>query len=393
MARGRRAHGEGSVYEQRPGVWAAVVDLGWVDGKRKRKYVYAKSEAEAIAKRDDLRRQLQLGVNLAAPPRTVAAWLEEWLRDIKAHDGTRPSTLRRYREVVNTHLIPSLGRIKLDKLTPRDVQRFITNLKDKVAPATVVKVHGVLRVSLSDAVRMDLVPRNAAKAAKPPSLGRNERRALTPEEAQKLLSAIADNRLASVFILALATGLRRGEILGLRWSDVDLAGRVLFVRRALQRVEGRLQFVPTKTHRSARPIPLSRLAVQALEQQRVRQAKERLKAGELWQDKDLVFASTIGTPMEPRNVNRVFDELRKATGLEWLRLHDLRHAFATFLLDQGEELRTVMELLGHSTIRLTADTYGHVLSARARAAAESIDRLFGPKEAPRKARKKGKKSA
>ncbi len=377
MARSRRAQGEGSVYEQRPGVWAAVVDLGWIDGKRKRKYVYAKTEAEAIVKRDELRRQLQLGVNLAAPPRTVAAWLAEWLTDIKAHDGTRPSTLRRYREVINTHLIPGLGRVKLDKLTPRDVQRFVTNLKGKVVPATVVKVHGVLRVSLSDAVRLDLVPRNVAKAAKPPSLGRNERRALTPAEAKNLLSAITDDRLASVFILALATGLRRGEVLGLRWSDVDLKGKALFVRRALQRVEGNLQFVPTKTHRSTRPIPLSRLAVQALEQQRVRQAKERLKAGELWQDQDLVFASSIGTPMEPRNVNRSFDELRKTTGLEWLRLHDLRHAFATFLLDQGEELRTVMELLGHSTIRLTADTYGHVLSARARAAAGAIDRILG----------------
>jgi integrase len=165
--------------------------------------------------------------------------------------------------------------------------------------------------------------------------------------------------------------------LGLRWAGVDLDQAVLTVQRTLQRVDGALRFVPPKTHRSARPVPLSALAVRALRTQRARQAEERLAAGELWEVNDLVFASTIGTPMEPRNVNRRFYELRRRAGLEWLRLHDLRHAFATFLLDQGEELRTVMELLGHSTIRLTADTYGHVLPARARKATEAIDNILG----------------
>jgi integrase len=375
--KGRRAHGEGSVYEQRPGIWAAVVDLGWIDGKRKRKYVYAKTEAEAIKKRDEMRRHLHLGVDLTASPRTVAAWLGEWLQDLKTHDGTSASTLARYRQVITTHLVPGLGRIKLDRLTPRDVQHFLTGLRGNVAPATVVKVHGVLRVALSDAERLDLVPRNVAKAAKPPCLGRAERRTLTPEDARRLLDTIVGDRLESLFVLALATGLRRGELLGLRWTDVDLPGRVLFVRRTLQRTQHGLRFVPPKTHRSSRPLPLSGLSLRAFEKQRARQVEERLAAGEMWQDRGLVFASTIGTPLEPRNVNRRFEELRKAASLDWLHLHDLRHAFATFLLDQGEDLRTVMELLGHSTIRLTADTYGHVLPARARQAASAIDRVLG----------------
>lgn len=379
--RGRRAHGEGSVYEQRPGVWAAVVDLGWVDGKRKRKYVYASTEAAAVQKRDELRRQLHLGVDLTAPTRTVAAWLDEWLTETKAHDGTRSSTLARYRQVVRTHLTPSLGRIKLDKLTARDVQRFLNALRTQVAPATVVKVHGVLRVALSDAVRLDLVPRNAAKAAKPPSVGRSERRALTVEEARCLLDAMAGDRFEPLFVVALASRLRRGELLGLRWADVDLPDRVLFVRQTLQRTDAGLELVAPKTHRSARAVPLSGLAARALEQQRVGQATERLSVGELWEDSGLVFASSIGTPMEPRNVNRRFDALRHSAGLDWLHLHDLRHAFATFLLDQGEELRTVMELLGHSTIRLTADTYGHVLPSRARLAASALDRALGEEPA------------
>lgn len=307
--KGRRAHGEGSVYEQRPGVWAAAVDLGWIDGKRKRKYVYARTEADAVRKRDELRRQLQVGVDLTAPPRTVEAWLLEWLGDVKAHDGTRPSTLVRYRLAITKHLVPGLGRTRLDKLTPRDVQRFLTGLKGKLAPASVIKVHAVLRVALSDAERMDLVPRNVAKAAKPPSLGRQERRALTAEEAQSFLAALVDDRLESLFVLALTTGLRRAELLGLRWSDVDVPGRVLFVRQTLQRTDAGLIFVPPKTHRSIRPLPLPTLAIRALKKQRARQAKERLAAGELWTDTDLVFASTIGTPLEPRNVNRRFEQV------------------------------------------------------------------------------------
>jgi integrase len=335
----------------------------------------------AIAKRDGLRRQLQLGVNLAAQSRTVATWLTEWLTDIKAHDDTRASTLRRYSEVVNTHLIPGTGRTRLDRLTPRDVQRLIGSLRDRVTPATVVKLHGVLSVALSDAERLDLVPRNVAKAAKPPGLGRNERRALTPDEAKRLLAAMIEKRHEPLFMVALSTGLRRGELLALRWSDVDLESGRLFVRRALQRTEGRLQFVQPKTYCSAGAVPLSALTLKALERQRVAQAKERLAAGELWQAHDLVFASTIGTPLEPRNVNRVFYDRGADAGLPWLRLHDLRHAFATFLIDQGEELRTVMELLGHSTIRLTADTYGHVLAERARKATSAIDRILGEESA------------
>jgi integrase len=375
--KGRRAHGEGSVYRRSDGRWAASVDLGWIDGKRRRKVVYARTERDAVAKRDELRRQLRLGVDLSAPPRTLAAWLHEWLRDIKGSDGTAASTLRRYREVVDTHLVPGLGAVRLDALTARRVQQFLAPLRDRLSPATVVKVHGVLRNALADAERMDLVSRNVAKSVRPATIRRTERRALTPDEARKLLHVMVGDRLEAVFVLALSTGLRRGELLGLRWADVDLDGGALFVRRAVQRIDGALRFVAPKTHRSTRPVPLPALAVQALRAHRSRQARERLAAGESWQDLDLVFATTIGTPMEPRNVNRRFGRLRSAAGLDWLRLHDLRHAFATFLLDQGEELRTVMELLGHSTIRLTADTYGHVLPARAREASKAIDRLLG----------------
>jgi integrase len=184
-------------------------------------------------------------------------------------------------------------------------------------------------------------------------------------------------------VLALTTGLRRGELLGLRWSDVDLDKRVLFVRQTVQRSDGVLRVVKPKTYRSARAVPLPRLACDSLERHKALQGQEEQDAGELWRGSGLCFGNTLGGPMEPRNVNRRFEIARKAAGLDWLRLHDLRHAFATFLIHNGQELRTVMDLLGHSTIRLTADTYGHVLPRRAREAADGIDRIMnddGPED-------------
>src|SRR5664279_1435961 len=376
-SRGRRSKGEGTVYKRPDGTWVAQVDLGWVGGRRRRRTVYAKTERAVLAKRDEVRAQVTKGVDLTAPPKTLTQWLTEWLTTVKSSDGTGPATIARYDQIARVHLIPQLGTVKLAALTPRHVQSLLLKLQGVAAPATIIKIHGVLRNALADAERMDLVPRNVAKAVRSATLSRTERRSLTPAEAGSLLSHLKGDRLEGVFIVALSTGLRRGEVLGLRWQDVDLPGRTLFVRQTVQRIGGELRFVPPKTHRSTRSMPLSELTIAAFTTQRVRQAEDRLLVGAAWEDNGLVFATHLGTPLEPRNVNRRFSAARSAAGLEWVRLHDLRHAFATFLLDQGEELRTVMDLLGHSTIRLTADTYGHVLPSRARSAADAIDRVLG----------------
>jgi integrase len=240
----------------------------------------------------------------------------------------------------------------------------------------VVKIHGVLRSALSDAQRLDLVPRNAAKAAKPPTLQAPKRRALNVAEAQRPLAAASGDRLEALFVIALTVGLRRGELLGLKWSDLDPTDQVLRIERAVQRAAGQLRFVEPKTPRARRVLLVPEIAMAAFNAHRVRQARERLAAGDSWQDGDLIFASSIGTPIEPRNVNRRLNELRAKSGLDWLRLHDLRHACATYLLASGVEPRTVMKILGHSTIRLTMDLYGHVLPDRLRAAASAMDRAM-----------------
>ena len=376
-ARKRRPKGDGAVFQRADGRWVAELDLGWIDGKRRRRQVYGRTQRQAREKLAELRRAVERGQNLAVKPRTLAEWLDHWLNEIKAHDGTRPSTLRRYREVVTNHLSPVLGKSRLDKLAPVDVERLLAARRDSVAPATLVKIHAVLRVALADAERRDLIPRNVARAVRAPALAEEERPALTVDEGRRVLAAVEGERYEAVVVLGLLLGLRRGEILGLRWDDIDLDGRTIRVRRALQRVDGSLRLVETKTRRSRRPVPMPALALPALGRRKATQTADRLAAGESWQRTGLVFTTGLGTPVEPRNVNRWFDQLRTRAGLPWLRLHDLRHGCATFLLAHGVDPRTVMEILGHTTIRQTMDRYAHALPERVRAAADTMDEALG----------------
>ena len=184
-------------------------------------------------------------------------------------------------------------------------------------------------------------------------------------------------RLEAFWVLALATGLRRGELLGLRWDDIDLDARLLHVRRALQRTGGGLRFVEPKTASSVRAVILPRLAVRALQRHKRDQNARRLALGEAWREQGLVFTTGIGTPIEPRNINRRWGQLRVQSGLDSLRLHDLRHGCASFLLAAGIPARAIMDVLGHSEIGVTMNTYAHVLPELRQEAADAIDELFG----------------
>lgn len=375
--RTRRAHGEGGLYQRASdGRWVGVVDLGWIDGKRRRRTVYGRTQKEARDKMNELRKAADKGQDLAAKPQTVAQWLAYWLDEIKGHDGTRPSTLARYRYAINGHIVPVLGKVRLDKLTPADVRRLHAARRDSMKPASLAKVHAVLRAALADAERMDLVSRNVAKSVQPPKLGTAEPRELTVEQARRFLDVAAGDRLEALFVVALTMGLRRGELPGLRWDDVDLDAGTLRVVRSAQRVSGTLCLVEPKTRGSRRPLPIPATTVEALRRHQERQDQERAAAGTAWKDNGLVFASTVGTLMEPRNVTRRVQQLRLRADLPTLRLHDFRHACASFLLAAGVEPRTVMEILGHATMRMTMERYGHALPERMRVASDAMDDLL-----------------
>lgn len=377
--KGRRAHGEGSVFRRSAdGRWTGSLDLGYVGGKRVRKVVYGRTQREALDKLADLRRQAEQGRDLSQPNLTLEQWLDRWML-IKKAEGTRPSTLRSYRWLIKGHINPELGKVRLDKLTPTQVRDLITSKSSStLAPASVGHIVRLLRNSLGEAERLDLVTRNVAKAVRMPSIPKYAARGLTVEESRALLTAVKGHRHEAVFATLLVAGLRRGEVLGLRWEDVDLAGGVIYVRHSLQRIDGSLQIVEPKTRASRAPIPIPAGLVAILKQHRARQRKERLAMGERWPGLDAVFTSTTGTWIEPRNLTREWNAVRVSAGLEGLRLHDLRHTTASLLADLKVHPRVAMEMLRHADIATTMNTYTHVSTAVQRDAATAMQQaIFG----------------
>ena len=275
----------------------------------------------------------------------------------------------------------------LAKLNPQHVQAFIkARLSDGLSARTVKLSLLILRMALKQAVRWDTISRNVAALVDPPRVQRPEVKPLSDVEARTFLEAVRGKRLEAAYLLLLSLGLRRGETLGLRWQDIDFEKRTACVRQTLQRVGGRsidgqpsrLMFKAPKSALSRRTLPLSESLVKALKAHRARQLEEGLAAGPRWQDTGLVFTTAIGTPFEPRRLVADFKCMLQEAGLPiHTRLHDLRHSAASLLLVQGVQPRVVMELLGHSQISLTMDTYSHVVPAATREAAEKMEAILG----------------
>ena len=310
---------------------------------------------------------------------TVGAFLESWLTEV-ARVTVRPRTYVSYRYVVGLHLTPALGGIALASLSPADVQTFL-NAKSTsgLSPRTVGYLRGVLRGALGHAERTDLVTRNVARLARPPRLPRRRVSPLSVEQVRAFVAAILGDRLEALYLVALGVGLRQGEILGLRWSEVDLEGGTLTVRHALARIDGRLELVEPKSVTSRRVVPLPAFVRDALVAHRHHQAAEPLPLRPTPPDPfaDLVFVTTHGTPLDGITITRRFQRILAAAGLPRQRFHDLRHACASLLLAQGVPARVVMETLGHSEISLTLNTYSHVMPSVGREAAERMDQLLG----------------
>jgi integrase len=373
----RRGPNEGSIYQRKDGRWVGGVHFGYAPGKRVRRHVFGKTRAEVVEK---MRPLLKAHDEHRPPPDQrlkLGPFLTSWLEDV-ARPTIRASTYSSYRGIVEHHLVPGLGRAAVVKLTPADVQAFL-NAKSAagLSPRRVQYIHAVLRRALVTAERWGLVSRNVAKLADPPRVTRKEISPLTPEQAGILIESSADDRLHALYVTALGTGLRQGELLGLRWDDIDLDARRLRVRHTLQRVQRKLVLLEPKTERSRRSIVLPEVVVTALRGHHTRQKMDRLVAGTSWVDTGHVFATTRGTPLNAATVTRSFQRALDRAGLPHSRFHDLRHAAATFLLAQGFTLEDVKNLLGHSSIVLTSNTYGHVLEQRQRQVAMGMDAVLG----------------
>jgi integrase len=375
----RRGANEGSIRHRPDGRWEARVMLTTPEGVRKRKSLLGQTRSEARDKLAAALRDEAAGRPTVSDRLTMGVFLDRWLQD-RVSGRVRPSTYRSYQGIVRVHLIPTLGSTPIAKLDPDMVQRMLNDkAASGLAPRSVRTIRAVLRRALRHAEQRGLISRNAAALADPPRIVRRSPEVLTPDEARRLIEAIAGDPLEGVILVALGTGMRQGEILGLAWDDVDLETGRVTVRFALQRVDGHLQLVEPKSATSRRVVALPAIVVDALRRQRFRQQRQRLLAGSHWRDdpRRLVFTTSIGTPMDGITVTRRFQRLLRRSGLRRQRFHDLRHACASLLLAQGVAPRVVMETLGHSQISLTLDTYSHVLPELGRAAADQMDLVLG----------------
>lgn len=374
----RRPVGEGSVYQRPDGRWEAVLSLGYgPGGKRLRRKVSARTRTGAVEALRALCRERDQGL-VVAKRLTVGKWLEEWLRD-HARVTTRPNTYRTYEQIVRQHLVPAFGRYQLDRLAPSDVAAYLHEKAQQLSAKTCQHHHAVLRRALRKAEEYGYVNRNVARVVTPPSVNRRTGKWLDEKQARTFLASIVGHPLEPLFVVAASTGLRRGEVLGLTWDAVDLDGGTVRVQRALYRYGGAYHLDMPKSRSSYRTLVLPPQVVRLLRARRAQQAESHLGLGEAWRDRwNLVFTDDLGQPMPGERVTHAFQAALTAAGLPKFRFHDLRHSAATFLIAAGIPLKHVSELLGHSTITITADIYGHLLEESNRAAGAAIGRtLFG----------------
>jgi integrase len=332
----RRGNGEGSITKRKDGRWMGRYTVHAANGS-KQKPIYGKTRAEVAEKLTKAMADRNGGLVFDADNLKLGEYLERWLKD-SVRDAVRPTTFERYEQIVRIHIGPALGAIKLKALTPAHVRGLYREKLDTgLASRTVNYIHRTLFKALKQAVADGLIPRNAADAVKPPQIRREEMRPLTPQQVKLLLEAAHGDRLEALYVLAIHTGLRQGELLGLKWDDVDLETGTLRVCRTLATTQDGPQFTTPKTTRSRRSIKLTQSAADALKQHLERQLVEIEGAGSLWEENGLIFASEIGEPLDRRFVTtHRFKPLLKRAGLPQVRFHDLRHT-ATYSERQRQD--------------------------------------------------------
>lgn len=376
MNRKRRGAGEGSIYQRAVGTWCATVSVGYdSQGSRKRRTLFGKTKQEVQEKLRAFAKDIAHSRDIEPQRIKLAQYLDRWLRDA-AKPRVRETTFANYERVVKNHIKPHLGGVPLAKLTAFQIHGMYSSLKSAGKSAETIRLtHAVLHRSLKQAVKWRLIPFNMCADVDRPKAAKADITPLNAEQVAALLKAAGEERLEALYVVAVTTGMRLGELFGLQRSDIDLKGRAIMVRHSLQELKGKLTLKEPKTARGRRRIDLPEVAVDALVGHQARMMAEGLAACE-W-----VFCNTHGGPMRRSHFHfNQFKPLLKRAGLPDIRFHDLRHTSATLLLSQGVHPKVVQERLGHSQISVTLDTYSHVLPTLQIEAAGKFDQILTSKK-------------
>jgi len=370
----KRGNGEGSIYRRKGEGWCAQYTVYTANG-RKRKTLYGKTRQEVAAKLAKVLSDREGGLAFDARNLMVGEYLDLWLRD-SVKDTVRLTTYQGYERIVRLHINPTLGRVKLENLTPTHLRSlYRERLESGMAPRMVQLIHTTLHKALKQAAADGLVPRNVAGIVRAPRSPSKEIKTLAPQQARALLQSARTDRLEALYVLAVTTGMRQGELLGLKWEDVDMETGTLQVRRTLSTATGRgFSFNAPKTAKGRRSIKLPASGISSLRRHREAQQQESDKITGLWEDHGLVFTTHVGTPMSRQDlITRSFRPLLQRAKLPNIRFHDLRHTCASLLLGRGVHAKLVQELLGHATISVTLDTYSHVLPSMTNQTATAME--------------------
>jgi integrase len=360
MAARKRANGEGSIYRRKDGRWEGAMIASTNAGTRKRIRVYGRSREEVHVKLTEEQAKANHSVPVPAQGWRLDGYLDYWLEEV-IHRVRRPATYALYEMVVRLYLKPALGNRHLARLSVPMVQTFLNarlEMGDSIRKVQIMRT--VLSSALTRAMREELVVRNVAQLVILPEGSRKVMEAWSVDEARRFLMEAQNHRLYPAFLLLVLYGLRRGEVLGLRRSDIDFGEGVIHIRQQVQRVSGQLLVGPTKTPASRRSLPLVEIVRAPLAQLRDQQTTDRQHSGGPSHYADLVFRTATGRPIEPRNLVRTFDSLCRAAGIRRIRVHDLRRTAATFLNKLGVPARDAQLILGHSRITLTQEIYTDV---------------------------------
>jgi integrase len=388
----KRGNGEGSISKRKDGRWQGAVTIGRKpDGSLNRKTFYGKTKKEVTEKLLKAQHDLMQGTYTDSGNLKVADWMNTWLVQYKKGE-IKPKTYDDYEYLIEQHIIPEIGAILLKNLKTNDLQSLYNRKSESgLSPRTVRYIHSVLHNALNQAVRGEIITRNVSDATSLPRREKKEMRVLSLEEQEKLIHVLQNDEHGFPFLFALATGLRKGELLGLRWKDVNFDENLINVRRNLSYIKNRdpegttkykLITQEPKTERGQRSIPMPESIVVMLGYHQQQQKKNKELYAEKYIDNDLVFPSQLGTAMDPSNFSKRFYALVKKSGIEMANVHATRHSYATRLLEANVHPKIVQDLLGHSSISITLNTYSHVMPELKQEASEKLNGLFDTKKSP-----------
>ncbi|MTI60193.1 MAG: site-specific integrase [Firmicutes bacterium] len=384
MARG---NGEGTIYQRKSdGLWCGQVTIGTdpKTGKIKRKTFYGKRRKDVARKMNNLNHKLNTGTYIEPSDITLLEWLNKWIEGRKA--SVSYSTYRNYKVMIRNHIKPELGKIKLKDLTARQVQDLLNdklengkiNDEGGLSARTVKYIYTTIHAGLEQAIKERIIPSNVCKAVEVPKSQREKKlHTWNKKQVQKFLNAAKEYKFYPLFYLALNTGMRQGELLGLQWKDIDFNNKLVEVKRQIVRTDKGLIYKKVKTDSGNRVIPVTDEVISFLEEHKTEQEEYIEFLGEdVYQDDDLVGCSQIGTPIDPRNLYRKFKKIIEENKLPEIRFHDLRHTFATLYLEAGGDIIVLQHILGHSSITVTIDTYSHITKDMLVNASKTIENMF-----------------